>query len=328
MVSEKKSSLLYVLNILKENTDKNHLMTYKMIEDKLYDSYGILLERKTIASNIDVLEEFGYDIVKCGKNGLYLGARDFEEGELLFLIDAIYSSKSMPTKYAKDLVKRLSSSFSKYEKKKLNHLEKIDDGRGLESKEIFWTIEVLNEAIEKKKKVEFQYSAYGLDKKLAVKNDGKFYKINPYFMVNNRGKYYLVCNYDKYDDISNYKIECITNIKVLDEDVKPIQEIYGKKKFSIKDYMKEHIYMVSGESVDAEVEILDKARVNDFIDWFGQDVDIKLSGEKIIASLKVNEESLIYWALQYGKSVEILSPQATREKMKTLTFNLYKKYEN
>ena len=57
--------------------------------------------------------------------------------------------------------------------------------------------QAFNFELEQKKKVEFQYSAYGIDKKLAVKGDGKFYKINPYFMVNNRGKYYLVCNYDK-----------------------------------------------------------------------------------------------------------------------------------
>ena len=328
MASDKKSSLLYILQILKENTDENHLMTYQMIVDKLYDNYGVVIERKTIASNIDILDDFGYDIVKCGKNGLYLGVRDFEEGELLFLIDAVYSSKSMPTKYAKDIVNRLTSSFSKFEKKRFNHLEKIDDGTRTDNREIFWTIEVLNDAIEQKKKVEFQYSAYGIDKKLAVKGDGKFYKINPYFMVNNRGKYYLVCNYEKYDDISNYKIECISNIKILDEEVKPIEQVSGTENFSIKNYMKEHVYMVAGHSVDAEIEITNPQRVNDFVDWFGKDVDIREIDQKIVASFKVNEESLIYWALQYGESVEILKPEKTRNKIKEIIRNMLKKYSD
>ena len=100
MANDKKSSLLYVLKILEEWTDEKHLMTYAMIIDKLYAVYGVEIERKTVASNVDVLIEQGFDIVKCGKNGLYLGTRDYEEGELLFLIDAIYSSKSMPSKYA------------------------------------------------------------------------------------------------------------------------------------------------------------------------------------------------------------------------------------
>lgn len=327
MASEKKSSLLYVLKILQEHTDEEHLLTYAMIGDKLYSNFGIEIERKTIASSIDILIEHGYNIVKCGKNGLFLGERDFEDGELLFLIDAIYSSKSMPTKYAKDLVSRLTKSYSRFKKKRFSHLEKIDDGTKPDNKQIFYTIEVLNDAIEQKKKVEFQYGAYNTQKELKLKGEGKFYKINPYFMVNNRGKYYLVCNYDKYDDIANYKIECIANIKVLDEPAKPIEQAAGTDKFSIKDYMKEHIYMVSGKTVDAEIKIENEDRVNDFVDWFGKEVYFETKNGEIVANLKVNEDALVFWALQYGEHVEVLKPLSTREKLKTAISKMLKKYQ-
>ena len=327
MASEKKSSLLYVLKILKEQTDENHLLKYADIGEKLYMTYGIEIERKTIASNIDILIEHGYDIVKCGKNGLYLNTRDFEEGELLFLVDAIYSSKSMPSKYAKDLATRLAGGFSKFKRKKFTHLEKIDDEQGFNNKQIFYNIEILNEAIEKHKKVEFQYGAYDIDKQLKLKADGKVYKISPYFMINNRGKYYLVCNYDKYNDISNYKIECIANVKILDEDVKPIDKLVGGENFSIKDYIKEHIYMMSGKTVDAKVKIEKAERVNDFVDWFGKDVFFKKENEDIIARLKVNEEALIYWSLQYGEHIEVLEPFETRQKIKQTLDKILNKYK-
>lgn len=328
MISEKKGSILYTLEILKSDTDEKHLLTYEMIVDKLYHGYGIEVERKTVARDISILKDFGYDIVKKGNRGLYLGFRDFEEGELLFLIDAIYSSKTMPTKYARDLVERLTKNYSKFKKKKYKYLEKIDDGVRTDNKEIFWTIEILNEAIENKKKVEFQYGAYGIDKKLKLKGDGKFYKINPYFMVNNKGKYYLVCNYDKYDDVSNYKIECISNIKIIDEDIKPINELPGNENFSVKDYVKEHIYMAFGDSVDAEIRLQSEDKVNDFIDWFGKDSDISKTGDCVVAKLKVNEESLIFWALQYGEHVEVLKPLETREKIKKILKDMTQKYDN
>lgn len=327
MASEKKSSLLYILKILKEQTDENHLMTYAMIGEKLYSNFGIEIERKTIASSIDILIEHGYDIVRCGKNGLYLNSRELEEGELLFLVDAIYSSKSMPSKYAKDLANKLAGGFSRYKRKKFTHLEKFDDEQVASNKQIFYNIEILNEAIEKKKKVEFQYGAYDTNKQLKLKADGKFYKISPYFMLNNRGKYYLVCNYDKYDDISNYKIECIANVRVLDEDSKPIETLKGGENFSIKEYMKEHIYMMSGKTVDAKIKIDKEERVNDFIDWFGKDVFFKKENDEIIARLKVNEDSLVYWSLQYGEHVEILEPEETRQKIKTALSSILKKYE-
>lgn len=328
MVSEKKGSVLYVLEILKQSSDENHPLTYEEIINKLYNLYGIEIERKTVARDVSILQDFGYDIVKRGNRGLYLGFRDFEEGEILYLIDAIYSSRFMPTTYAKDLANRITKNLSEYKRKKIKHLEKIDDGTRTDNKEIFWTIELLNEAIEQKKKVEFQYGAYGIDKKLKLKGDGKFYKINPYFMVNNRGKYYLVCNNDKYDDISNYKLECISNIKVLNEPIKPISNLPNHDNFSIKNYVKEHIYMVFGNSVNAEVKLSSEDKVNDFIDWFGKDVSFEKTPTGIIASLKVNEESLIFWALQYGKHVEVLKPTQTREKIKDILKTMTEIYNN
>ena len=234
----------------------------------------------------------------------------------------------MPTKYAKDLVDRLTKNLSMHKKKRYKYLEKIDDGVRTDNKEIFWTIEILNEAIENKKKVEFQYGAYDIDKKLKLKGDGRFYKINPYFMVNNKGKYYLVCNYDKYNDISNYKIECISNTKIIDEDIKPITALPNNEKFSVKDYVKEHIYMVFGASVNATIKIKSEDKVNDFIDWFGKDVEFEKKDSEIFATLKVNEESLIFWALQYGQYVEVIKPLETRNKIREILKNMVSTYEN
>lgn len=326
MANEKKGSLLYVLEILQEYTDSNHCLTYAQIGEKLKNIYDIEIERKTIARDIDVLINKGYDIIKRGNYGLYLASRKFEEGELLYLVDAIYSSKSIPTKYAKDLVNRLTEDYSVYDKKRYNHLEKLDDESKTNNKQLFYTIEVLNEAIEQGKKVEFQYSAYGIDKKLQLKFDGKKYKINPYFMVNNHGRYYLVCNYEKYDNLANYKIENISNITILDEPARKLKDLPNNQDFSVKQYIKEHIYMNSGLSVNATIKIDSAKRINDIISWFGEDLSVYTKDGDIFANLNINEESLVYWALQYGNHVEVTQPQSTRNKIKEMLNILNKKY--
>lgn len=327
-LNEKKSSILYVLDILRKYTDKDHCLTYAAIAEKLQSLYGIEIERKTIARDIDILMDKGFEIVKRGNYGVYLGLRDFEEGELLYLIDAIYSSRSMPTKYAKDLVEKLTKDHSIYEKKKFRYLEKIDDGSRTDNKQIFYTIEILNEAIEAGKKVEFQYGAFGLDKKLKPKKEGKVYKVNPYFLVNNHGKYYLVCNYDKYDNLGNYKIESISNIQITNEPIKPINCLPGQENFSIKDYMQEHIYMLAGNSVVAKIKIENEDRINDIVSWFGDKTRIYKSERGIWAELVVNEDALIYWALQYGQSVEIVQPISTRKRMAEILEKMIKKYKD
>ena len=327
MNSDKKSSLLYVLKILTKYTDKNHKLTYADIARKLREEYDSELERKTIARNIDILMDNGYDIIKNGNNGVYLGTRDFEDGELMFLTDAIYSSKSVPTKYAKDLVEKLTRSNSVYDKRRYTHLEKIDDNSRLDNKQLFYTIEQIEEAINNNKKIEFQYGAYNKDKKLSFRNDGKLYKINPYYMVNNHGKYYLVCNHDKYDTISNYKIENIANIRILDEDIKPLKSLPSQSNFSIKEYIKEHIYMTTGESVMARIKVANEDKINYVVDWFGNDIAIENYKGDTYVSLRVNEDALVYWAMQYGESVEVVSPISTRSKIKNVLNTMVKKYE-
>ena len=327
MNSDKKSSLLYILKILTKYTDKNHMLTYGDIARKLREEYDAELERKTIARNIEILMDNGYDIIKNGNNGVYLGARDFEDGELMFLTDAIYSSKSIPTKYAKDLVEKLTKNNSVYDKRRYTHLEKIDDNSRLDNKQLFYTIEQIEEAITNNKKIEFQYGAYSKDKKLHLRNDGKIYKISPYYMVNNRGKYYLVCNYDKYNDISNYKIENIANIRILDEDIKPLKSLTGQVNFSIRDYIKEHIYMTTGESVLAKIKVENEDKINDVVDWFGSDISIENYKGSIYISLRVNEDALVYWSMQYGDSVEVVSPESTRTKIKNILDKMIVKYK-
>ena len=326
MNGDKKSSLIYVLKILQKYTDKSHRLTYADIARKLREEYDCELERKTIARNIEVLIDNGYDIVKNGNYGVYLGSRDFEDGELRYLVDAVYSAKSIPAKYAKDIVEKLTKNHSVYDKRRYSHLEKFDDNARLDNKQLFYTIEIIEEAITNNKKIEFQYGAYGKEKKLELRRDGKSYKINPYYMVNNLGKYYLVCNYDKYDDIANFKIGNITNIRILDEDIKPLKSLPGHGNFSIKDYIKEHIYMTWGDSVVAKLKVSSDENINDIIDWLGSDITVEKYGSDTLVVIKVNEGALIYWAMQYGDKVEIVSPISTRMKIKQRLKDILEKY--
>ena len=325
-MSERKNSVLSVLEILRKYSDETHPLTYSQIIEKLNSNYDIEVERKTVARDIDILLSNNFDIVKCGNKGLYLSERKFTDGELLFLIDAIYSSRSIPVKDAKNLVEKLMDDYSIYEKRKFTHLEKIDVGKIVNNKQIFYTIELLNDAIEQGKKVEFQYNVFDIDKKLKPKKDGKVYKVNPYFLVNNHGKYYLVCNYDKYDNLGNYKIECISNIKILNEDIKPLKSLPGQEKFSINKYMEEHIYMLAGKSVKTTIKIENEDRINDIVSWFGDKIHLYKLNNEIFADFTVNEDSLVYWAMQYGQTVEVLEPEETREKIKILLRDMIKKY--
>ena len=62
-MAEKKHSAFALLNILKENTDKDHPLTTKEILSLLEMQYGLTLERRTVYANIDLLRQAGYELV-------------------------------------------------------------------------------------------------------------------------------------------------------------------------------------------------------------------------------------------------------------------------
>jgi len=246
---------------------------------------------------------------------------------VMYLVDAIFSAKSVSSEDAKELIKKITKNCSCYERRKYKHLYKVDDISRTKNKQLFNNIEILDRAIEQRKKVCFQYGEYNLTKQFSPRSQGKQFIINPYFLANNRGKYYLVCNYDKYDNLANYKIECIANIKILDEDIKPLKSLPNLENFSIQTYINEHIYMMHGNSVSVKLKLDDPKMINDVIDWFGDQISIQETNGTIYVDFKVNEQAIVYWALQYCEHVEVIEPQSTRNKIKQLTECINNKYK-
>ena len=147
-------------------------------------------------------------------------------------------------------------------------------------------------------------------------------------MVNNQGKYYLVCNYEHYDDVSNYKLELIKDIKILESKAKPITQISGfEKGFNIAKYASENIYMFSANSVNVTIKLLNENAVSVIYDWFGTNASVYQKNGELFADVKANEKAIVYWCLQYGEQVELVSPNSIRERIKTAIDGLVKKYK-
>src|SRR5699024_3210050 len=108
--------------ILLEKTDEDHSITVNEIIRDL-ESYGTSAERKSIYSDICLLEDFGLDIIcmrsKGKANRYFIGTREFEMPELKLLVDAVQSSRFITYKKSRELIKKLGSLCSVYEAKTL-----------------------------------------------------------------------------------------------------------------------------------------------------------------------------------------------------------------
>lgn len=317
----------YIMDILKIYSDEKHYLNYSEISDKIKEKFNTDIDPKTIGKYIGFMQEYGLDIEKKRNVGCALVNRTFDSSELSFLIDAVFSSKSISLGHAQDLIKSLMSESSIYEQKRYDYVFKTDDISRNDNKAFFYTIDTITRAIEENKQVSFTYNEFMTNKKTKTRFDSKEFIINPYFMINNRGKYYLVCNYYKYDTLANYKIECISNIKILDTPIRPLNDLQDTKDFDIGKYVNEHIYMFSGDTVEATIKLANQKTINDVIDWFGNDITVKERDDGLYVSLKVNEQAFLYWALQYGMNIEIVKPVATKKKYIEMLKKIMCKYE-
>lgn len=322
--SNKKLSILYTLQVLRDYSDENHLLSQNDIVIKINNIYGMTCERKSIATNIDSLIDFGYDIVKTNA-GSYLASREFEPSEIRFLVDAVFSSKSINSKQSRELAKKLSEFLSVYQRKQYKYVYKTDELNRTDSKELFYNVDIINEAIENNKQIEFDYIRNGYKSNNTKKHP---YIVNPYCLINNQGKYFLVCNYDYFDEIGNYKLERIHNIKILDTPIKPVTQVKGfENGLDIAKYANENIYMFATKTINATVKIHREEAANYVEEWFGKNANLYEKENSIFADITANETSLIYWCLQYGEDIELLSPKDTRGKIKEIVKQINKRYE-
>lgn len=338
-IQPKKLLIINILDILKKYTDVNHRLSQRDILELLRKEYNMKADRKAVKSNLMNLIDFGYPIsfsesIRIGKNGEeeiictdWYMEHDFDDGELRLLIDSLLFSKHIPYSQCRELIKKLEGLSNIYFHAKVRHICTMPDNQP-SNKQLFYTIDVLDEAISKKRQVIFEYCSYDVDKKLCPRKreDGKVreYIINPYQLAATNGRYYLICNYDKYDGISNYRIDRISNIRILDSPVKPLESVNG---LDLSKHMAEHIYMFAGESIRVKFRA-NRCILNDIIDYFGMDAEFSdITDQHLTVKVNINEDDMFKWAIQYGDTAVILEPEALRERVYNALKQAVKMYE-
>ena len=288
MIDNKKTSILLILKVLEEFSDEDHFLTQQDIIDKIHNLYGIDLERKSVAFSISLLQELDYDINKSPRGGYALLSRSFDNSEIRFITDAIFSSKSISGKQASELAEKLNSCLSKYQRKDYGFIYKSSEVSRTENKEVFYTLELIEEAKRRNKRISFQYLTYDSRGKTVFKNDGFRYIVSPYFSVNSNSRYYLICNYrEKYRPLQWFRIDFMVNTKIEEEwPIKPIQALEGKSDFNITEFLNENIYLLNGEVINAKIEIENPEHVIFVKDWFGKNASIYQKNGKLIAEIR------------------------------------------
>lgn len=318
----KKLALLRILEILKKHSDINHPMTHGAISKRLISDYGIEIERKAISRNLSLLKEAGYEI-NSSKKGCYLENREFEDSELRMLIDGVLSSKYITPSHSSCLIDKLCNMSNVHFRSQVKNACSVNEWCKTENQTVFYSIDIINEAIKLDKKIYFDYNKYGKDKMLFVNSS---HTVSPYQLILHNQKYYLIAYSDKCDGVSYFRLDRITNIKLTKEKLVKINSLKGYERGIDYKKIATNPYMYN-DSVERIELVVDDVLIDAIIDCFGKDISIGNMGEgKSKISLKTSTASMEQYAMQHIDHIEVIKPEELRKTIKDKIINGLNKY--
>lgn len=315
---------LKIFQILKESSDQEHPVAQTAIAEKLD------VDRKTVARCLDVMEGYmDYDIVHQRK-GVYLVPDDdaFELSEVRLLIDSVLGSKVISAEQTDIIVRKLSRQLNQYDRTHIRHIHSYKEWSKVDNINIFWTIEVFDDAINKNVQVSFDYNSIDIDQKLHIVGR---YDASPIQLVFSNGQYFLLAFTDEDDEIRSFRIDRITNAKLLGVlSKKPRQKLEWHDIAST--YVEGHPYMSFGKIEHIRIRIF-RDEIGRVFDVFGTKARARAcndANEKFADMVEVvfdaNTEDVYRFMVQNADVAEIIEPHSIRERIMKFGRQMHRRY--
>lgn len=350
-ISKLKLIPIYLVEILRRHAAEGEIvdqngetyLSWKQIQTFLEHDYHMSVDQRALKRNLEDLtivtqenREFQYEVICLSQERKYgdktqvmhVGWRieiesGFETTEIRTLIDTALASSMIPPKQIDQLIKKLSVLSP--EEIAIPKVE-FEGFIPTVNNQFFLNIELLNEAIREHKWVSFTMGVFWKDKKLHdSRPNQKPYRTTaiPLQLLVSKGNFYILVRYPDKDTDYKYRVDRILDVEILDEDAPtdPADDV------NIVKYRSQHSYMMSGKVMDVVLRI-DKYGLHTLFDQFGSNVHIiKEHEETFDVSFSSALYSVLFWAMQYYRSVEVISPQELRDELERAGKTLAEMYE-
>ena len=294
---------------LKKGMPKLDLKLEEDDEDNVDQSekYDELLKRVPPVTNLRYVHDFSFD-------------------ELDTIINALYFSKTVNEEERDRLIYKLAKLSSKrYQKKWFsenndrpvikNIFQGIVNNNDASRTELKRNIALIQSAIDEKVKIQFIMNVYNAERELVPswtdkKGKAILRKVTPYHILVYNDRYYMLANYERYSNLSIWRIDLMSNVKLLEEAGRPKQEIKEMTNtWNGQEYMEQHLNMFYDDPVKVTLKVPND-HYTMMVDWFGNSfVKWRAIDEKYdMVFVTCSEQAMINWAMQYSDVVEVLGP--------------------
>ena len=314
MKNESQQALLLLQQYLYQQTDEQHPVSVTDIL-AFWQQHGIQAGRKSVYTDIELLQNVGMDIVcvKSSQNRYFVGQRLFELPELKLLVDAVESSRFITEKKSTALIKKLGHLTSTAQAEQLNRRIYMGGTPKPENESIYYNVDTIHNAVQKKQQITFQYFEYTPKKEKILKHDGYKYRFSPYAMIWNRDCYYAVGWSEKHGKIAQFRVDRMTAVEPLEHTA--VQTL----DFDPAEYVRKVFGMYPDNLCTVEL-LCDNEVMRSVIDRFGENVRTETVDEQHFrATVEVAPSPPFFsWVFTFSGKIRIVSPAAVLEEMRDM----------
>lgn len=314
MKNESQQALLLLRQYLHQQTDEQHPVSVTDIL-AFWQQHGIQAGRKSVYTDIELLQNAGMDIVcvKSSQNKYFVGQRLFELPELKLLVDAVESSRFITEKKSTALIKKLGHLTSTAQAEQLNRRIYMGGTPKPENESIYYNVDTIHNAVQKKQQITFQYFEYTPKKEKILKHDGYKYRFSPYAMIWNRDCYYAVGWSEKHGKIAQFRVDRMTAVEPLEHTAVQTPD------FDPAEYVRKVFGMYPDNLCTVEL-LCDNEVMRSVIDRFGENVRTETVDEQHFrATVEVAPSPPFFsWVFTFSGKIRIVSPAAVLEEMRDM----------
>ena len=304
----RKVKLLKLLELLRQHTDEQHPMSTNQVCAAM-EEMGIPCDRRIVTQDVAALNELGYEVMSTNvgrEKAYYVEDRSFSLPELKILIDAVHASSFITEKKSAELIEKLASLGGVHRAEVLKRNMVCFNTRKHSNEKILYAVDTLEEAILTQRKIIFLYFDRNEKGERVYRRGGHHYVVEPVALVFNEDNYYLTCYSSRHDSTSNYRIDRMDGVEIIEE---PCSEKAIALRDQVASYTEQAFKMFGGQLEDVVLEF-DRSLIGVVYDKFGEGVHMIPAGEdKCIATVKVRISPTFWgWLFQLAGQMRILSP--------------------
>lgn len=305
-----KFRILYLYQYLVQHTDAEHTLSTPELMKIFKDEYSLKVARNTLTDDLVMLHDCGLHIehYESNPNRYYYDGHAYDLAELKLLTDIISSSKFITQRKSDELISKLLTLTSAENAKKLRRHIYVAERVKSDNENGYYIVDAINEAIDTRRKISFQYTDVDMNKNRYTTHDGAFHTVSPFTLIWNGDYYYMRGFCDESQDVRNYRLDRIAEQPIILNQI----AVMDPEGYSPAEYSKAVFRMFDTEQPEPVQLLCHKSVMKYIIDNFGLDVETEIVDDIFFkANVMVCASSTFYrWVFGFDGKIKILGPES------------------